>query len=109
MGGPERIGDAEQVAAVLVREVPLANLGSFTVDSWRRLDIGEVAACELFLQFEFRGVTRHPLLTSFNDGHSVEYRALEGQLDSFGIPRAAGRAPRTPLALAACSAASCTE
>ena len=32
VGGLERIGDAEQVAAVLVREVPLANLGSFTVD-----------------------------------------------------------------------------
>jgi hypothetical protein len=32
VGGLERIGDAEQVAAVLVRKVPLANLGPFTVD-----------------------------------------------------------------------------
>ncbi len=57
VGGLERIGDAEQVVALLVRsEVPLANLGSFTVDELAATSIGEAAAswCELLSQFKCR-------------------------------------------------------
>ena len=59
VGGLERIGDAEQVAALLVdSEVSLANLGSFTVDELAAMGIGEAAASELVCQFEGRGGTR---------------------------------------------------
>ena len=55
--GLERIGDAEQVVALLVRsEVSLANLGAFTVDELAATGIGEAAAGELFRQFECRGM-----------------------------------------------------
>jgi hypothetical protein len=59
VGGLERIGDAEQVVALLVEsEVSLANLGSFTVDELAATGIGEAAACELLFQFECRGMRR---------------------------------------------------
>ncbi len=59
VGGLERIGDAEQVVALLVQsEVSLANLGSFTVDELAATGIGEAAACELLSQFECRGGMR---------------------------------------------------
>ena len=57
VGGLERIGDAEQVVALLVRnEVPLANLGAFSVDELAATGIGEAAAswCELLSQFKCR-------------------------------------------------------
>jgi hypothetical protein len=55
VGGLERIGDAEQVVALLVQsEVSLANLGSFTVDELAPTGIGEAAACELLSQFKCR-------------------------------------------------------
>jgi hypothetical protein len=57
VGGLERIGDAEQVVALLVRsEVSLANLGAFTVDELAATGIGEAAAGELLFQFECRGM-----------------------------------------------------
>jgi hypothetical protein len=53
VGGLERIGDAEQVVALLVEsEVSLANLG---VDELAAMGIGEAAASELVCQFECRG------------------------------------------------------
>jgi hypothetical protein len=59
VGGLERIGDAEQVVALLVRsEVSLANLGAFTVDELAAMGIGEAAASELVCQFECRGMRR---------------------------------------------------
>ncbi len=59
MGGLERIGDAEQVVALLVQsEVSLANLGAFTVDELAAMGIGEAAASELLCQFEGRGGMR---------------------------------------------------
>ena len=59
VGGLERIGDAEQVVALLVRsEVSLANLGAFTVDELAATGIGEAAAGELLFQFECRGMRR---------------------------------------------------
>jgi hypothetical protein len=59
VGGLERIGDAEQVVALLVRsEVSLANLGAFTVDELAAMGIGEAAASELVCQFECRGGMR---------------------------------------------------
>jgi hypothetical protein len=59
VGGLERIGDAEQVVALLVEsEVSLANLGAFTVDELAATGIGEAAASELFRQFECRGGMR---------------------------------------------------
>jgi hypothetical protein len=57
VGGLERIGDAEQVVALLVRsEVSLANLGSFTFDELAATGIAEAAACELLSQFKCRGM-----------------------------------------------------
>ena len=59
VGGLERIGDAEQVVALLVRsEVSLANLESFTVDELAAMGIGEAAASELLSRFECRGGMR---------------------------------------------------
>ena len=59
VGGLERIGDAEQVVALLVdSEVSLANLGAFTVDELAAMGIGEAAARELLSQFECRGGMR---------------------------------------------------
>ncbi len=66
VGGLERIGDAEQVVALLVRsevslvrsEVSLANLGSFTVDELAATGIGKAAACELLSQFKCRSGMR---------------------------------------------------
>ena len=59
VGGLERIGDAEQVVALLVEsEVSLANLGSFTVDELAAMGIGEAAASELLSRFECRGGMR---------------------------------------------------
>jgi hypothetical protein len=59
VGGLERIGDAEQVVALLVEsEVSLANLGAFTVDELAAMGIGEAAASELVCQFECRGGMR---------------------------------------------------
>ncbi len=55
VGGLERIGDAEQVVALLVRnEVPLANLGSFSVDELAATGIGKAAAswCELLFAIQ---------------------------------------------------------
>jgi hypothetical protein len=57
--GLERIGDAEQVVALLVQsEVSLANLGAFTVDELAATGIGEAAACELLSQFKCCGMRR---------------------------------------------------
>ena len=57
VGGLERIGDAEQVVALLLQgEVSLANLGLFTVDELAGTGVGEAAACELLSQFQCRGV-----------------------------------------------------
>jgi hypothetical protein len=57
VGGLERIGDAEQVVALLVQsEVSLANLGAFTVDELAATGIGEAAACELLSQFKCCGI-----------------------------------------------------
>ncbi len=61
VGELERIGDAEQVVALLVRsEVSLANLGAFPVDELAATGTGEAAACELELlsQFTCRGMRR---------------------------------------------------
>ena len=56
VGGLERIGDAEQVVALLLQgEVSLANLGLFTVDELAGTGVGEAAACELLSQFMCRG------------------------------------------------------
>jgi hypothetical protein len=58
MGGLERIGDAEQLVALLVRnEVNLWNLGSFTVDELLELGVGEDVACELLSQFQCHATT----------------------------------------------------
>ena len=70
MGGLERIGDAEQVVALLVQsEVSLANLGAFTVDELAATGIGEAAAGELLFQFECRGM---PHCAAMKQHHSVE-------------------------------------
>ncbi len=59
VGGLERVGDAEQVVALLVEsEVSLANLGLFTVDELAAMGIGEAAASELVCQLECRGGMR---------------------------------------------------
>jgi hypothetical protein len=59
VGGVERIGDAEQVVAMLLQsKVSLANLGSFTVDELAATGIGEATACELLSQFKCRGMSR---------------------------------------------------
>jgi hypothetical protein len=59
VGGLERIGESEQVVALLVEsEVSLANLGSFRVDELAAMGIGEAAASELVCQFECRGGMR---------------------------------------------------
>ena len=51
VGGLERIGDAEQVVALLVQsEVSLANLKLFTVDELAATGIGAAVACELLSQ-----------------------------------------------------------
>jgi hypothetical protein len=55
VGGLERIGDAEQVVALLVEsEVSLANLGALTIDELAATGIGEVAACELLSSSQFK-------------------------------------------------------
>ncbi len=59
VGGLERIGDAEQVVALLVQsEVSLANLGAFTVAELLAMGIGEAAASQLVCQFECHGGMR---------------------------------------------------
>jgi hypothetical protein len=59
VGGLERIGDAEQVVALLLQgEVSLANLGLFTVDELAGTGVGEAVACELLSQFKSRVVRR---------------------------------------------------
>jgi hypothetical protein len=51
VGGLERIGNAEQVVALLVQsEVSLANLKLFTVDELAATGVGEDVACELLSQ-----------------------------------------------------------
>jgi hypothetical protein len=51
VGGLERIGDAEQVVALLVQsEVSLVNLKWFTVDELAASGVGEAVACELLSQ-----------------------------------------------------------
>ncbi len=58
-----RIGDAEQVATLLVQsEVSLANLGAFTVDELAAMGNGQAAAGELSLFSQFR-LPRHAPLT----------------------------------------------
>ncbi len=55
MDGLERIGDAEQVATLLVQsEVSLANLGAFTVDDLAAMGNSQAAASELSLLSQFR-------------------------------------------------------
>jgi hypothetical protein len=59
VGGLERIGDAEQVVALLLQgKVSLANLGLFTVDELAGTSVGdsEPAEHELLPQFYCRGV-----------------------------------------------------
>jgi uncharacterized C2H2 Zn-finger protein len=51
VGGLERIGDAEQVVALLVQsEVSLVNLKLLTVDELAATGVGEAVACELLSQ-----------------------------------------------------------
>ncbi len=70
VGGLERIGDAEQVVALLVQsEVSLANLGAFTVGELAATGIGEAAAGELFRQYECRSM---PHCAAMKQHHSVE-------------------------------------
>ena len=58
-----RIGDAEQVATLLVRsELSLANLGAFTVDELAAMGNGQATAGELSLLSQFR-LPRHAPLT----------------------------------------------
>ena len=55
VGGLERIGDAEQMVALLLQnEVSLANLGLFSVDDLAAIGLRTPVACELHAQFNRR-------------------------------------------------------
>ena len=52
VSGLERIGDAEQLLTLLIRnELSLANLGLCTVDELAEIGVGEAAACEILSRF----------------------------------------------------------
>ena len=68
VGGLERIGDAEQVVALLVQnEVSLANLGSLSVDDLATIGMPKPVARELHVQFNRR------VLPDMESSHALPY------------------------------------